>query len=66
MEDLGRAAEDAQARVTAALPECRGEAPKLADAIGDVIEVVTERSRLAHEAHRLMRQLRDDGDGDGS
>jgi hypothetical protein len=27
-------------------------------AIGDVIEIVTERSRLAHNAHRLISEIR--------
>ncbi len=59
MEELGRQAEDAQARVTAAIPECQRAAPALADAIGDVIEIVTERTKLANAARRLMVRLRD-------
>lgn len=59
MEELGRHAEDAQARVTAAIPECQSAAPLLVDALGDVIEIVTERTTLAHQARRLVIQLRD-------
>ena len=60
MEELGRQAEDAKARVTDAIPACQTPAPALVEAIGDVIEIVTERTRLAHEARRLMIQLRAD------
>jgi hypothetical protein len=33
---------------------------ELVAAIGDVIEIVTERSNLAHEAYRLITALRRD------
>ena len=59
MEDLGRLAEDAQARVTDAIPSCQRAAPELVEALGDVIEIVTERTQLAHEARRLVLRLRD-------
>ena len=60
MEELGRQAEDAQARLTDAIPSCQKAAPELVDALGDVIEIVTERTQLAHEARRLVLRLRDD------
>jgi hypothetical protein len=63
MDGLGVAAEDAAGRVTAALggniaAAAQGDQHALVTAIGDVIEIVTERSRLAHEAHRLISDIR--------
>ena len=63
MEDLGVQAEDAAARLTGALSRLppatsNPDHQQLVGAIGDVIEIVTERSRLAHEAHRLITELR--------
>jgi hypothetical protein len=63
MESLGVAAEDAAARITNALGGSVTAAPNserrdLVSAIGDVIEIVTERSKLAHEAHRLIVEMR--------
>ena len=65
MEQLGGNAEDAAARVNDALarslPRIAAEDGRaLVSAIGDVIDIVTERSLLAHEAHRLIRDLRRD------
>jgi hypothetical protein len=58
METLGKDAEDAAARINTALRRTKLPADhRLTQAIGDVIDVVTERSRLAHEAHRLMSRL---------
>jgi hypothetical protein len=61
MDNLGVAAEDAAARVTEALAQTLSTADNRADlttAIGDVIDIVTERSHLAHEAHRLIVAIR--------
>src|ERR1051325_11285672 len=63
MDVLGREAEDAAARVTdllsGELDTSAGEPrQKLLMAIGDVIEIVTERSRLAHHALRLITDIR--------
>jgi hypothetical protein len=63
MDALGRDAEDAAARLTQVLGgrinvALHPEQQQLLTAIGDVIEIVTERSRLAHEAHRLISELR--------
>ena len=63
MEALGRDAEDAAARVTELLSTSLDatmaeQREKLLMAIGDVIEIVTERSRLAHNAHRLISDIR--------
>jgi hypothetical protein len=63
MDVLGREAEDAAARVTELLRETleptRAEQRQtLLIAISDVIEVVTERSRLTHHAYRLMTDIR--------
>ena len=62
MDDLGGAAEDAAARITSALgaslaAAAPGKEAELVRAIGDVIDIVTERSRLAHEAHRLITEI---------
>lgn len=62
MNTLGVDAEDAVERVTEVL---RGTFPEgqntdrhqLVAAIGDVIEIVTERTRLAHQAHRIISDL---------
>jgi hypothetical protein len=62
MEALGKDAEDAAARVTELLSTridtAVAERENLLMAIGDVIEIVTERSRLAHNAHRLISEIR--------
>ena len=63
MDSLGAAAEDAAARITKALggsltTASTGSQRELIAAIGDVIEIVTERSRLAHEAHRVISEMR--------
>ena len=63
METLGREAEDAARRVTTALntipvPKQEAGQQQLTEAIGDVIELVSERSRLAHEAHKVITDLR--------
>ena len=61
MDNLGVAAEDAAARVTEALAQTLSTADnrtELTTAIGDVIDIVTERSHLAHEAHRLIVAIR--------
>ena len=63
METLGRDAEDAADRVTSALggsfaPGQNRDQQQLVAAIGDVIEIATERSKLAHEAHRVITDLR--------
>ena len=63
MDDLGAAAEDAAARITSALggnlaAAATGKQAELVRAIGDVIDIVTERSRLAHEAHRVITEIR--------
>ncbi len=63
MEVLGREAEDAAARVTQALggklrASSNPEQQQLLAAIGDVIDVVSERSRLAHQAYRLISDIR--------
>jgi hypothetical protein len=63
IDSLGRDAEDAAARVTSALGGKllawqNADQRQLLTAIGDVIEIVTRRSQLAHEAHRLISDLR--------
>ena len=62
MNQLGADAEDAAARVTKALggtlAAADGPQQDLVTAMGDVIDIVTERSRLAHEAHRLIVEIR--------
>ena len=63
MDALGAAAEDAAARITKGIAAgtigtVTAESNDLLAAIGDVIEIVTERSRLAHEAHRLIVNIR--------
>jgi len=63
MDALGRDAEDAAARVTELLrgtldPMGVEQRQKLLMAIGDVIEVITERSRLTHNAYRLITDIR--------
>jgi hypothetical protein len=59
MDSLGIQGEDAAARVTAAIPHLGGDIKdELVTALGDVIEIITERSRLAHEAHRVMTEIR--------
>ncbi len=63
MDALGEDAEDAAERVTHALGGTLAQSQnanqqQLVAAIGDVIEIVTERSRLAHEAHRMISALR--------
>jgi hypothetical protein len=61
MEELGQHAEDAAARVSDAVGATGAQAQaRLVAAIGDVLEVTTERSRLAHRAHRLIRDMRQD------
>ena len=59
MHELGVQAHDASGRITDAIrsPETRLH-PELMDALSDVIHVVTERTRLADEAHRLLTQMR--------
>jgi hypothetical protein len=64
MEQLGSDAEDAAARVSDSIGSALGNAPldkqrALLDALADVIEIVTERSTLAHQAHRVILDLRD-------
>lgn len=44
MEEKGAQAEDAAARLNSAL--------------ADILWVATERSRLAHEAHKLLKRMR--------
>ena len=66
MDALGADAEDAAARITNAVrdnlaPTQHSQHQQLLTAIGDVIEIVTERSKLSHEAHRLITQLRGRG-----
>jgi hypothetical protein len=63
MEALGRDAEDAAVRLTTAFKKAPVSAQKadqqqIAEAIGDVIEIVSERSKLAHQAHRVITELR--------
>ena len=63
MDGLGAAGEDAADRITAALGGSltaaeTGTQAELVRAIGDVIDIVTERSRLAHEAHRVITEIR--------
>ena len=59
MDALGKDAEDAAARIHKALHATPLPTNHmLSEAIGDVIAVVTERSRLAHQAHRLVIELR--------
>jgi hypothetical protein len=63
MNDLGAKAEDAAARMAHALggsldPTLNTGQHELVSAIGDVIEIVTERSKLAHEAYRLIGEFR--------
>ena len=62
MNELGAEAEDAAARIAQALggldARFNTQQHELVSAIGDVIEIVTERSNLAHEAHRLITQFR--------
>ena len=59
MDSLGIEGEDAAARVTAAIPHLSGDVKdELVTALGDVLEIITERSRLAHEAHRVMTEIR--------
>jgi hypothetical protein len=63
MDSLGAAAEDAAARITQALSETvitttGAHREQLLTAIGDVIDIVSERSRLAHRAHRLIVAIR--------
>ena len=63
MNDLGAQAEDAAARVARAVggsldATLNAGQHELVSAIGDVIEIVTERSKLAHEAHRLITEFR--------
>ena len=63
METLGEDAEDAAERITASLsrnlaPGQEIDQQRLVAAIGDVIDINTERSTLAHEAHRVLTDLR--------
>jgi hypothetical protein len=63
MDTLGIAAEDAAARITNALSGVVGAVPlgerhELVSAIGDVIEIISERSKLSHRAHRLITEIR--------
>lgn len=68
---MERQAEDTAARMTDALGGNLPATPntdraKLVSAIGDVIEILRERSRLAHEAHRVIAELRRHESNDGS
>ncbi len=47
MEEKGMEAENAAARLNSAL--------------GDILSVAAERSRLAHEAHKLLTRLQQEG-----
>jgi hypothetical protein len=62
MDALGREAEDAAARVTELLREkldaTSEQRQTLLTALSDVIEIVSERGRLAHKAHRLITEIR--------
>ena len=64
MDALGKDAEDAAARITELLSatldalSAAEHREKLLTALSDVIEIVTERSRLAHAAHRLIIEIR--------
>ena len=63
MGTLGQDAEDAAERITASLSgslasEQNTHQQQLVAAIGDVIDINTERSKLAHEAHRVITDLR--------
>jgi hypothetical protein len=62
MNDLGAKAEDAAARIADALGGVDAafgtRQHDLVSAIGDVIEIVTERSNLAHQAHRIITEFR--------
>ncbi len=42
--------------------EAENAAANLNRALGDLLTVTAERSRLAHEAHRLMREIYDDAE----
>ena len=63
MDTLGKDAEDAAERITASLsgnfaPGQESDKQRLIAAVGDVIDINTERSNLAHEAHRVITDLR--------
>jgi hypothetical protein len=63
METLGRDAEDAAGRITVALGGNLAAGPntdhqQLVAAVCDVIDINTERSKLAHEAYRVITDLR--------
>lgn len=66
METLGRDADGAVGRITTALSgslasgQSSLQQQQLVDAIGDVIDIVTERTKLAHEARRMITDLRRD------
>jgi hypothetical protein len=60
MDALGHDAGDAAARINQAIA-ILGMTPahqELAAAIGDLIDIITERSRLAHDLHRLITEIR--------
>jgi hypothetical protein len=42
--------------------EAENAAARLNQALGDLLSVAAERSRLAHEAHRLLREMSDEGE----
>ena len=60
MEVLGGHAEDAAARLTDAVGSTGIASQKLMVAMGDVIDIASERSTLAHQAHRLIIDMREE------
>lgn len=59
MEVLGESGENAAARVVDGIGHCADRIDgALCAAIGDVLEIMTERSTLAHRAYRLIVEMR--------